>query len=74
MKKNLLTIALALVAMFANAQDKVSTATTWDFESTRLRTSTACLFVVLPAKAMIFLPRFTNVMVSLPMGLHGRPV
>ena len=33
MKKNLLTIALALVAMFANAQDKVSTATTWDFES-----------------------------------------
>ena len=24
MKKNLLTIALALVAMFANAQDKVS--------------------------------------------------
>ena len=33
MKKNLLTIVLALVAMFANAQDKVSTATTWDFES-----------------------------------------
>lgn len=33
MKKNLLTIALALVAMCANAQDKVSTATTWDFES-----------------------------------------
>ena len=33
MKKNLLTIALALVAMIANAQDKVSTATTWDFES-----------------------------------------
>lgn len=33
MKKNLLTIALALVAMLANAQDKVSTATTWDFES-----------------------------------------
>lgn len=33
MKKNLLTIALALVAIFANAQDKVSTATTWDFES-----------------------------------------
>ena len=33
MKKNLLTIVMALVAMFANAQDKVSTATTWDFES-----------------------------------------
>ena len=33
MKKNLLTIILALVAMCANAQDKVSTATTWDFES-----------------------------------------
>jgi hypothetical protein len=33
MKKNLLTIVLALVAMFANAQDKVSTATAWDFES-----------------------------------------
>ena len=33
MKKNLLTIVLALVAMCANAQDKVSTATTWDFES-----------------------------------------
>ncbi|MBQ7420305.1 MAG: hypothetical protein IJV17_06155 [Prevotella sp.] len=33
MKKNLLTIALALVAMVCNAQDKVSTATTWDFES-----------------------------------------
>ena len=33
MKKNLLTIVLALVAMFANAQDKVSIATTWDFES-----------------------------------------
>ena len=33
MKKNLLTIALALVAMCANAQDKVSTTTTWDFES-----------------------------------------
>ena len=30
MKKNLLTIVLALVAMCANAQDKVSTATTWD--------------------------------------------
>ena len=33
MKKNLLTIVMALVAMCANAQDKVSTATTWDFES-----------------------------------------
>ena len=34
MKKTLLTIALALVAMIsANAQDKVATATTWDFES-----------------------------------------
>ena len=33
MKKNLLTIVMALVAMFANAQYKVSTATTWDFES-----------------------------------------
>ena len=33
MKKNLLTIVLTLVAMCANAQDKVSTATTWDFES-----------------------------------------
>lgn len=38
MKKNLLTIAMAFVAMFsvnvqAQAQDKVSTATTWDFES-----------------------------------------
>ena len=31
MKKNLLTIVMvALVAMCANAQDKVSTATTWD--------------------------------------------
>ena len=28
-----MTIVLALVAMCANAQDKVSTATTWDFES-----------------------------------------
>lgn len=34
MKKTLMTIALALVAMVSvNAQDKVSTATTWDFES-----------------------------------------
>lgn len=33
MKKNLLTIVMALVAMCANAQDKVSTTTTWDFES-----------------------------------------
>lgn len=38
MKKNFLSIVMALVAMFsvnvpANAQDKVSTATTWDFES-----------------------------------------
>ena len=34
MKKTILTIALALVAMITvNAQDKVSTATTWDFES-----------------------------------------
>lgn len=33
MRKNLLTIVMALVAMCANAQDKVSTATTWDFES-----------------------------------------
>jgi hypothetical protein len=33
MKKNLLTIVMALVAMCANAQDKVSTAITWDFES-----------------------------------------
>ena len=34
MKKTLMTIALALVAMLSvNAQDKVSTATTWDFES-----------------------------------------
>lgn len=34
MKKTLMTIALALVAMVSvNAQDKVSTATSWDFES-----------------------------------------
>jgi hypothetical protein len=34
MKKTLMTIALALVAMLSvNAQDKVSTATSWDFES-----------------------------------------
>ena len=33
MKKNLLTIVMALVAMCANAQDKVSTTTNWDFES-----------------------------------------
>ena len=33
MKKNLLTIVMALVAMCANAQDKVSTATTWEWES-----------------------------------------
>lgn len=34
MKKTLMTIALALVAMISvDAQDKVSTATTWDFES-----------------------------------------
>lgn len=34
MKKTLLTIAMALVAMISvNAQDKVATATTWDFES-----------------------------------------
>lgn len=33
MKKNLLTIVMALVAMCANAQDKVSTTTTWDFEN-----------------------------------------
>ena len=38
MKKNLSTIVLALIAIFAvnvqaQAQDKVSTATTWDFES-----------------------------------------
>lgn len=33
MKKNLLTIVMALVAMCANAQDKVSTTTTWNFES-----------------------------------------
>jgi opacity protein-like surface antigen len=34
MKKTLMTIVLALVAMLSvNAQDKVSTATSWDFES-----------------------------------------
>ena len=33
MKKTLFTIALTFVAMLSNAQDKVSTATTWDFES-----------------------------------------
>lgn len=34
MKKTLMTIALALVAMLSvNAQDKVSTATSWNFES-----------------------------------------
>ena len=38
MKKNFFVIAMAFVAMFAvsnraNAQDKVSEATTWDFES-----------------------------------------
>lgn len=34
MKKTLMTIALAFVAMVSvNAQDKVSTATSWDFES-----------------------------------------
>ena len=51
MRKNLLTIVMALVAMCANAQDKVSTATTWDFESYQSG-ATISNVVVLLAKAM----------------------
>ena len=84
MKKNLLTIALALVAMCANAQDKVSTATTWDFESYQSGAtisneiknikSMVSMSVVLQVKAMTSLLRFTSATASLPTVRLGRPV